>query len=165
MIEEASVLDQFNGMPVHVLLVHAAVVFVPLLAVAAVVYALVPKLRSRVGWAAALLALGAPVATFLAKESGQAFRDRMIADGRKGSGLDKINTHMGYGDLTFWFALGLGVATGLMVYLTSRRSEKPLPRLADLGLAAVIVVLALVTSYFVFRTGDSGAQAVWGTAS
>src|SRR3712207_2115532 len=42
-MKEASVFDQFNGMPVHVLLVHAAVVFVPLLVLAAVVYAVVPR--------------------------------------------------------------------------------------------------------------------------
>ena len=159
-------LDQFNGMPVHVLLVHAAVVFVPLLALVAVVYALVPQVRARVGWAAALLAVGAPVATFLAKESGEKFRDRMVADGMKGPALEAVNTHQGYGDLTFWFALGLGVVTGLLIFLTSRRpGGRALPRAADLGLALVVIVLAAISGYFVFRTGDSGAAAVWGALS
>lgn len=158
--------DQFNGMPVHVLLVHAAVVFVPLLALAAVVYALVPRVRAQIGWAAALLAIGAPVATFLAKESGEKFRDRLIADGMKGPALEAVNSHQGYGDLTFLFALGLGVVTGLMVLLTTRPpGGRPLPRVADLGLALVVLVLAAISGYFVFRTGDSGAQAVWGALS
>ena len=43
--------DQINGLPVHVLVLHAAVVFVPLLALGAVVYALVPRWRPRMGWA------------------------------------------------------------------------------------------------------------------
>jgi uncharacterized membrane protein len=157
------VLDQFNGLPVHVLLVHAAVVFVPLLALAAVVYALVPRVRAYVGWVAALLALGAPVATFLAKESGEKFRDRLVADGMGGPALESINAHQGYGDLTFWYVLGLGVVTGLMIFLTARRpGGRALPRAAGLGLALVIIVLAAISSYYVFRTGDSGAAAVWG---
>jgi uncharacterized membrane protein len=156
------VLDQFNGMPVHALLIHATVVFVPLLALSAAAFALVPRLRSRLGWVAALLAIGAPLSALLAKLSGGEFRNRLIANGMKGEALDRINTHMGYGDLTFWFSLVLGVATGLMLFFASRRSGSPeLPRFVDLGLSVVVVVLAAITTYYVLRTGDSGAQAVW----
>lgn len=157
--------DQFNGMPVHVLLVHAAVVFVPLLAVAAVVFALVPRLRSRVGWVAALLAVGAPVAALFAKLSGEEFRDRLAASGMPATALEPINTHATYGDRTFIATLVLGIATGAMVYLASRATKgRPLPRAADLGLAAVVVVLAGVAGFLVFMTGDTGATAVWGNA-
>ena len=62
--------DQFNGLPVHALVLHAAVVFIPLLALGAVVYAVVPRWRSRTGWAALLLALVAPVCAFVTRESG-----------------------------------------------------------------------------------------------
>jgi hypothetical protein len=161
-IEEASVFDQFNGMPMHVLLVHAAVVFVPLLALTAIVYAVLPRLRSRVGWAAALLAVGAPAAAFVAKLSGQAFKQRLLDGGMKGQSLANVTTHQGYGDLTFWFSLALGVATLVMVYLTSRGERGSLPRVADLGLAVVVVGLAAVSGYYVFRTGDTGAVSVWG---
>ena len=70
------------------------------------------------------------------------------------------STHEGYGELTFWFSLGLGVATGLLVAVTGRRF---LPKAAEIGLIVVVVVVAVVTGYFVFRTGDSGAQAVYGS--
>ena len=157
--------DQFNGMPMHVLLVHAAVVFVPLLALAAVVYALVPRLRARVGWVAALLALGAPVAALFAKLSGEAFKERLVADGMPASALGPINTHQEYGDLTFFSALALGIVTGVMLYLGDRAAKgRGLPRVADLGVAALVVVLAGVAGYFVFMTGDTGATAVWGTS-
>lgn len=157
-------LDQFNGLPVHVMLVHAAVVFVPLLALAAVIYALVPRLRSRIGWVAVLLAVGAPVAALLSKLSGEAFKERLVANGMPATAMEPITAHEGYGDLTFLFALALGVVTGLMVWLTGRASRgRSLPRAADLGMAAAVVVLAATASYFVFMTGDSGAQAVWGS--
>ena len=49
-----------------------------------------------------------------------------------------------------------------MVFATMRKPGS-LPRAADLGLAVVMVALAAISGYYVFRTGDSGATAVWGT--
>jgi uncharacterized membrane protein len=156
------VFDQLNGMPVHVLLVHAAVVFVPLLAVAAVTYALIPRLRNKIGWAAALLAVGAPAAAFVAKLSGQAFKQRLLDGGMKGEGLAKVTAHQGYGDRTFWFTLALGILTGLMIYFATRGERTSLPRFAQVGLSLLVVALAAVAGYYVFKTGDSGAASVWG---
>ncbi|HEX2356851.1 MAG TPA: hypothetical protein VHI50_10380, partial [Micromonosporaceae bacterium] len=62
--------EEILGVPAHPLLVHAAVVFVPLLIAAALAYALVPALRGRVGWAVALLAVAAPLAAWFATLSG-----------------------------------------------------------------------------------------------
>jgi hypothetical protein len=155
------VFDQINGLPVHVLVVHAAVVFVPLLALGAIVYGLVPRWRTRVGWAVVLLAVVAPLASLAAKLSGEELQNRLLAQGVSGRGAEIINDHAGYGDLTFWFALALGVVSLVLVVLTSR--GRSLPRAADLGLAVVSVVLAAISGYYVFQTGDSGATAVWGT--
>jgi hypothetical protein len=160
-----AVFDQINGMPVHALVIHAAVVFVPLLALAAIVYAVVPRWRARVGWAAVLLAIAAPLTAWVATESGEALRERLVGNGLSGPPLAAVDDHMGYGELTWYFSLALGVVTLVMVFLTSRRSERPLPRAAELGLTVIMVALAAVSGYYVFRTGDSGAQAVWGTSS
>lgn len=154
--------DQIMGLPMHVLLVHAAVVFVPLLATAAVVYALVPRLRGRVGWVAVLLSVAAPVASLLSTLSGEAFKDRLVARGVPADFLAPILEHEGYGDLTLWFSIGLGVSTAALVFVTQRRGrERSLPIWMDLGLTIVTVVLAAASVYFVIRTGDSGAKAVW----
>ena len=154
--------DQINGLPVHALVNHAAVVFVPLLVLAAIVYAAVGRWRPRIGWAVVLLGLAAPVTSFVAMESGKALRDRLVEQGVSGRGAEIINDHMDYGTLTFWFSLALGVVSIVMVLLTSRR-DRSLPRAADLGLAVIMVALAAVTGYYVYLTGDSGATAVWGT--
>lgn len=153
--------DQINGMPVHALVVHAAVVFVPLLALAAIVYAVLPRLRSKIGWAALLLAIVAPSAAGVAMLSGEKLYDRRVAAGMSGPPLEALDDHMGFGTRTFYFSLGLGIVTLVMVVLASRR----LPRAAELGLAVIMVALAVVSGYYVFKTGDSGAQAVWGTSS
>jgi uncharacterized membrane protein len=156
------VLDQVNGLPVHALVLHAAVVFVPLLALGAIVYALVPPWRTKTGWAVLLLAVITPLTTLVAKLSGEKLYDRLVARGLKGPGLEILNGHMGYGTRTFWYSLALGVVS-LVVVLSNWRQPGLLPRVVDIVLRVVMVVLALISGYYVYRTGDSGATAVWGT--
>jgi uncharacterized membrane protein len=161
-IKEAPVFDQIGGLPVHVLVIHFAVVFVPLLAIGAIVYAVVPRWRPRIGWAVFLLAIIAPICTFVARQSGEKLYDRLIKQGISGKGRQLLDDHMGFGKMTFWFTLALGIVTLIMVILTLRKSGS-LPRAADLGLAVIVVALAAISGYYVFRTGDSGAHVVWGT--
>lgn len=153
--------DQVNGLPVHALVLHAAVVFIPLLALAAIVYALVARWRPRIGWAVVLLAIVAPVTAFVSKESGEKLYDRLVAQGLQGRGKEIIEDHSAFATVTFWLTVGLAVLTLVVALLTLRGNR--LPRAADLGLGLVMVVLAAATGYYVFRTGDSGATAVWGT--
>lgn len=151
--------DQINGLPVHVLVLHAAVIFVPLLALGAIVYALVAPWRPRIAWAVAALAVIAPLCTLVAKLSGQKLYNR-VAPNMEGKTLNLLNAHMGFGSRTFWFTLALGVVTLILVVLTWRRPGT-LPKVADLGLGVVMILLALVSGYYVYRTGDSGATVVW----
>jgi uncharacterized membrane protein len=155
------VFDQIGGLPVHVLVLHAAVVLVPLLALGAIVYAVVPRWRPRIGWAVFLLAIVAPVITFVTRQSGVKFYDRLVPHVSP-RGRQLLDEHMHFGTLTFWFTLALGIVTLVMVIVTLRKSSS-LPRGADLGLAVIMVALAAISGYYVFRTGDSGAHVVWGT--
>jgi hypothetical protein len=155
------VFDQVNGLPVHALVLHAAVVFVPLLALGAVVYAVVSRWRAKIGWAVVLLAVIAPITALVAMLSGNELHERLLAQGISGRGAEIIDDHMGFGTLTFWFSLALGVVSLVMVFATMRKSGS-LPRAADLALGVVMVALAAITGYYVFKTGDSGATAVWG---
>jgi uncharacterized membrane protein len=161
-IKEAPVFDQIGGLPVHVLVIHFAVVFVPLLALGAIVYAVVPRWRPRIGWAVFALAIIGPICTFVSKESGEKLYNRLVAQGLKGRGKEILDDHMGFGGRTFWFTLALGIVTLIMVVLTLRKSGS-LPRVAEMGLAVIMVALAVISGYYVFRTGDSGAHVVWGT--
>jgi hypothetical protein len=153
--------DQINGLPVHALVLHAAVIFVPLLALGAIVFAVVPKWRAKIGWAVLLLSIAAPGSAFAAVESGEKLYDRLVAQGLKGKGLEILDDHMGFGRATLWLSLGLGVVSIVTVLLTRRPGG--LPRIAGIALSVVMVVLGVLAGYFVFRTGDSGATAVWGS--
>jgi uncharacterized membrane protein len=157
------VLDQVNGLPVHVLVLHAAVIFVPLLGLGAVVYGLVAPWRPKIGWAVGLLAIVAPIAALITKLSGTEFYNRLLSEGRVSPpGKVILDGHMENGTTTFWLTLALGVVSLVLVALTFR-NPRALPKVADLGIAVVLVVLAVASGYYLFETGDSGATAVWGT--
>jgi uncharacterized membrane protein len=159
-----AVFDQIDGLPVHILVIHAAVVFVPLLALGAIVFAVVPRWRSRIGWAVIALAVISPIVTFVSKESGEKLYDRKVAEGVKGAFLDSLNIHMNYGSQLFWWVLALGVVSLVMTIL-GLRSSGSLPRVLEIVLAVVAIVLAVISVYYVYKTGDTGAHAAWGSGS
>ena len=150
---------EFMGLPVHPLLIHAVVVFVPLLALVSVAYVVLPRFRSRLDWAAVALAVGAPVSAFFAKLSGEELKEVLVGRNYPPEGIAKIEEHQGYGELTLWWSLGLGVATVLLVVLTSRR--RPVPGWLRLVLSGIVVVLGAISVYYVYLTGDTGAKTVW----
>ncbi|WP_033343658.1 DUF2231 domain-containing protein [Catenuloplanes japonicus] len=150
--------ETINGMPAHVLLVHAAVVFVPLLALGAIVFAVWPAVRHRIDWAVAMLAVVAPLAALFSMLSGNAFYKMREEDGTPEEFLDQIGVHASYGQRTFFFSLGLGLVTGALLLLVRRAGT---PKAVTIGLSVVAVLLALVTGYFVVMTGDTGASMNW----
>jgi uncharacterized membrane protein len=103
------------------------------------------------------------VFAFVARESGLKLYERVTARGISPAGRRILDSHMHFGTLTMWFTIGLGVVTLVMVLATLRRPRNALPRAADAGLAVIMIALAAISGYYVFRTGDSGATAVWGT--
>src|SRR5262245_3850886 len=92
--EHGPAFEPFNGVPLHHVLVHAVVVLVPLLVLDAIAYALIPRLRSRLGWVVVSLAIVAPLTAFFAKESGDAFKQRLIKKNLTSDTiLAQLNTH------------------------------------------------------------------------
>jgi uncharacterized membrane protein len=156
------VFDQVNGLPVHILVLHAAVIFVPLLAAGSIVYAFVKPWRAKTGWAVALLAIAAPISATVTKVSGTELYNRLLEQNRVSpAGKEILDGHMSYGTTTMWVSIALGLVTLVLVALTLRAGAN-LPKIADLALGVVIVVLAAVSVFYIFQTGDSGATAVWG---
>ncbi|MFG2050883.1 DUF2231 domain-containing protein [Micromonospora sp. NPDC048935] len=161
--------EEFMGLPAHPLVLHAAVVFVPLLALLTVGYALVSPVRPHTRWVLGLLAVGAPVAALLAKLSGDAFFERMRAANRVTPEFaPKIEAHQEFGDITFWATLGLAVVALALVRLVPPRpaeagaaDDRRPGQAMTVALQVLSVVAAGIVVYYVIRTGDSGAKAVW----
>ncbi|MEH0841693.1 DUF2231 domain-containing protein [Micromonospora sp. CPCC 205711] len=154
---------EINGLPGHVLVVHAVVVFVPLLALLAAAYGLMPRWRPRLDWAVAVLAVVTPILAWVATESGEAFQEALEAKGYPPELLAKIHEHSEYGENLLWFTVGLAVAALVLLALTSGRFRTPqLPAWVTWALTALVVVLAVLALVYAYLTGDSGAESVWG---
>jgi hypothetical protein len=161
------VFDQINGLPLHVLVVHAAVVLTPLAALLGLLFALVRPWRWLLRWplvASAALVVGT---VFVAEQSGEAFRDRL------GLPPEVIHAHASAGalllDATIVYLVVCTIAAvalgGPSPLRSGRGGRSGVPAAVQTLVAVVLVIGVLGLSYQVFRTGDSGARAVWGTAS
>ncbi len=154
------------GLPAHPLLVHFGVVFGPLLIVASVLYALVPVLRKHLGWVVLGLGAAAPAALWFAKLSGENLFQTLVDKGYPPQILAQVDVHKNYGDAAAWAGLLLGAVSIALVLVCTSAARKPATsgsKALVYGLSALVVALAVATGYYVFMTGDSGAQAVWGT--
>ncbi|MFV2010403.1 MULTISPECIES: hypothetical protein [unclassified Micromonospora] len=163
--------EEVAGIPAHPLLLHAAVVFVPLLALLAVGYALVPFIRAHTRWVLTVLAIVTPIAALVTKLSGDAFLNRMDTAGRiTESFRPVIEEHEQLGNLTLLASIVLALATLALVYLVGPRVAAAHSAVAAgargngvlvLVMKGLVVVAAGVSLYLVVRAGDSGAKAVW----
>ncbi len=160
----AGVFDEFWGVPLHPLAVHAPVVLVPVAAIVAVVLAVRSDWRNRIGWfmPAGVLALVAML--FVAKESGQAAAD---ADNVFGD----ITEHQDLAETTFVLAIVWFVVTAVAAardWQVRRSAPSSLSAAAvrdrdpiALGLAVVAAVAAIVTTVWLVRTGHAGSASRW----
>jgi hypothetical protein len=170
--------DEILGLPVHPLVVHAAVVFIPLLSLVAVAYAVLPRQRGRLGWALVLLAVAAPIFAIVSRLSGETLVQNLFG-GEYPEGVlgERVAEHADFAMPLVWATIALGVVSLLLVYAARRSGSAPeagagSARRAAAGaagnttvtmvLSVVTIVFALVALYFVARTGHSGAMAVWG---
>ncbi|MGW5214091.1 DUF2231 domain-containing protein [Streptomyces sp. NPDC004051] len=165
-----------NGLPSHPLLVHGAVVLVPLTALALVVCALWFSAARRLSWVLPVMGLVTLALVVLTTESGEWLEERV-----RESALVEEHAEMGSG-LTPW-AIALFVLT-VAVWLLGRaglrrerdrggEADSPAGggasavartassvsvRVAALVIALVVAVGAVIQ---VYRIGDSGAKAAW----
>jgi len=160
--------EEILGIPAHALLVHAAVIFVPLQVAVAIAYSLLPWARRNIGWLVVTLAIVGPLTAWFARLSGEALRTRMAGQGV--TDFTKIDQHSGYSAYAWYFSMALGL---LMILLVIVRGK---PGLVDgytgepksggspvvNGLLVVLTLAAAgATGYYIFKTGDSGAHMVW----
>ncbi len=154
---------EISGLPLHPLVVHAAVVLIPLTAVLAIVLAVLPRWRWLVRWPTAALSLACIAIAYLATASG-----RSLENARNLGRL--VQGHAAHGhtlaNLTVLLAVVVVVSAVVLPgpsLLASGRGAMPrrVGR-ADTVLAVLLVLAAAVVLVEVFLTGESGARAVWG---
>ena len=144
------------GLPLHPLVVHAAVVFTPLAALAALAYVFLGRYRDLLRWPTMVLAVVAVVSIWAAYLTGQNFFASAHFQNFSGAILEQINKHQSYARTLRWIATGFGIATVAATYLHARTGT------TRTVLGGLVVVLAVLTLVWTALTGDAGARAVWG---
>ncbi len=154
---------EINGVPLHPLIIHAVVVFVPLAAMAAIAMSL-PRWRWLARWPALLLTLGATAATYVATLTGAQLKE----DRPELQTSPLVKTHQEWGDrlmISMWvLAAVVVVAFWVLPHVTRLSGGKDrLTRMAVLEkpLMVVVPLAAVVALVLVVLTGDAGARAVW----
>ena len=96
---------ELNGVPLHPLVVHAAVILGPATALTAIAYAVLPGWRWLIRWPMVALAVATVGAVFLAKVAGQELLEQRAS---QLSRLDvaQIAVHQDRGNVLLWVALG-----------------------------------------------------------
>jgi hypothetical protein len=147
---------EINGLPLHPLVVHAAVVFGPLAALAALLYVLLPGWRDRLRWPMLVLVLAATAAVWAAYLTGVSFRDSkdFFTEGEIGDRVRKHGNLAGQLRLTI---SGFAVVAVVAAWLHTR------PGAVRAVLGVLLAVAALGTVVLTFLTGEAGARAVWGS--
>jgi len=152
MFVAAEPLGMIAGLPLHPLLVHSAVVLVPLVAVGALVMSYLPSFSRRHGKLILILALVAQASVFLAKMSGEAFSEILNKN---------VEKHAELGEITPLVTLPMVV----LIYLRWRmdRSGSSTGSVAIRRLTSVALVIASLASLLIIiLVGHSGASSVWG---
>lgn len=139
-----NLLDTITGLPVHPLVVHFAVVVLPIATLAIVASIYIPRFRKGYAFAATLGVLFGTGAALVAKQSGEALAARI------GNPAD----HADYGNILAWASVGFLVLV-IFWYRNLRMKERPTAT-SHLTAVAGVAILGLT-----FLTGHTGAQAVW----
>lgn len=155
---------EIDGLPLHPLVVHAAVVLIPLVAALAVALAVLPRWRWLTRWPTAAGSVLTVGIAFLATRTG----DDLAASRPELRAL--VHEHAERGDRLATVTIVLAVVVVISAILLpgtsalasgagARASRVPI---ADRVLPVLLVVVAVVVLVLVYLTGESGARAVWG---
>jgi hypothetical protein len=171
---------EINGLPPHVLIVHAVVILVPLLALVAVLF-LVPRFRRSLRWPMVILAFVALASTFLARESGKNLKDSIVPPGTQPNELlDAIDRHQDLANQLWYIVIAFFIVVLIAAYVLRPDDEiGPFPggrgdsddeegsTTLDSVIRAVVGVLVVVGAVAAagqtYRAGEQGTQAVWNT--
>jgi len=154
-------IESLLGLPAHPLLVHAAVVLVPLAALALAIVGWKPAWRKHYAFPVALLAVAGAVFAFLAKSSGEPLEDQVKRAAQSAGVQAHFGEHAEQGDTAFVFALIFAFAA-TAVWAVDRFGDRwRLPKWAPLVTYCVAMLPAILALATMFVAGHSGAELVW----
>jgi uncharacterized membrane protein len=144
---------EINGLPLHPLVVHAAVVFTPLACLAALLY-LVPGLRDRLRWPLLVLAVLSVGVIWAAYLTGGDLREERFA-AATGEFAEQLDEHEDLASTLRWVVSGFGLVAVVAAWLHSRQGA------VRVLLLLLLAAGAVATGIYVFLTGEAGSKAVY----
>ncbi len=173
-------MNTLNGLPAHILLVHAVVVLLPLAAFLVVLTALWAPARRRLAAANAILSVVVVIIVPITTSAGEWLEQRVPE-------TPLLRDHTELGDTAIWYAIPIAIlavviwwrqletiatetpealpssgAAGRVATLTRRRTYlAPLSATVTRVIAVLAVVVAVAGVYGIYRIGDSGSKAAW----
>jgi uncharacterized membrane protein len=142
---------EINGLPLHALVVHAAVVFAPLSALMGLAFA-VPRWRAWLRWPLVAAVTIALVSVWVAYLSGEQLEE---ANQYGGPLAELLETHEDRAGVLRISVTAFAVVTYVAAWAQSR------PGRLGSALAGVTAGLAVLTAVYAVLTGDAGAQIAW----
>ncbi|MCB0909584.1 MAG: hypothetical protein KDB63_20985 [Nocardioidaceae bacterium] len=153
--------DTIAGLPIHPLVVHAAVVLGPLAALLLVIYVIKADWRMALRWPTVLTGVGAGLSAAVAASSGESLQHRVdqLASAAQRS---LVEEHAEAGDMAAASLYVLAIAVVLVVFFLLRpRPAKPIGRgVAALGVLVTVVAVGFST-FAIVNAGHTGASASW----
>lgn len=148
------------GLPLHPLVVHAAVVLVPLSFVGLVVAFAAGRWRAPILASAAALAVAGAFFAVLAAQSGEELEEE-VEERAEAAGVDaRFHDHPELGDqaeiLAIVFAIVTVIAAGLP-YAWKQAAD----RRAQLALMGIAAVVGAGATWWMVQAGHTGAELVW----
>jgi uncharacterized membrane protein len=147
-----------NGLPAHALLLHFVLVLVPLTALLEIVCGLWPAARrGQLLWLTLLLATVTMVLTPITINAGQWLYDLRTNP----SAI--LREHAERGSTMVYFSASLlAVSIGLVVVRLMERRPERRRMITDIVVGIIVLAVGISSMVQVYRTGDAGAQSVWG---
>jgi hypothetical protein len=152
------------GLPLHPLVVHAAVVFTPLAAMLVIAFAVLPNWRWLTRWTATGTTFLALASVYVAKVSGLSLlKSRPYL-------RELVATHEHRGKILFLLMIGFMVITAVGAWTlggpsglaSGRGARESKVAVLDKVMPVLLVAAALAVLVSVALTGDAGARSVWG---
>lgn len=144
---------EINGLPLHALVVHSAVVLTPLSALAGLGYGLVPRWRDYLRWPLVVAVVLSLVSVWVAYLSGE----QLVEANQYGGPLaELVETHEERAEVLRLVATAFAIVSVVAAGWLHRRTGA-----LRLSLGGAVAILAVVTAVYTVLVGDAGAQIAW----
>jgi hypothetical protein len=153
-----SVFGSFDGLPIHALVIHGAVIITPIAGLVGIAF-LRPAWRMWLRWPLVAVVAVATVTVFVARRSGLVLKEA-LGDQLTGKGNvtgEAVAHHQQLAD-RLWIWLLLFLVVSVIAALLLPRLNNPM---AGGAVAIIVAALAIVVFVLVVQTGEAGSKARW----